>query len=68
MRSSKRRYKSKNQKAALAGFTFGMVFLGIVMLVVLTAQAPTYDTDKNMRHQDEIIAEFIHRVDGRGQF
>lgn len=64
----KRRYKSKNQQVALAGFTFGMVLIGLIGMIVLFSQTSMKFGDDGIRHQDEIVAEFIHRVDGRGNF
>ncbi|MAZ75787.1 MAG: hypothetical protein CMH31_00610 [Micavibrio sp.] len=60
MKLFKRRYKSKNQQVALAGFTFGMVFLGIVMLIVLSAQTSDSYLDR-ASNKDILLSEAVIR-------
>jgi hypothetical protein len=61
MRIFKRRYKSKNQQVALAGFTFGALFFGIVMMVVLSTQAPDLYYERDVQ-KEVLLSEVVARI------
>ena len=62
MKKNRRRYKSKNQQVALAGFTFGMVFLGILAMIMLSANTPSYNNFDKASQQDILLSEAMVRL------
>lgn len=57
-----RKYKSKNQQVALAGFTFGMVFLGIVAMIMLSANVSSYNSLGKVSQNEIILSEAMLRL------
>lgn len=64
----KRRYRSQSQQVVMAGFLFGSVFVGIIAMIVLSAEMPKYQSHDDVMQQDAIVSEVISRIDGRGAY
>lgn len=66
-RKFRSKYRSNSQKAALAAFTFSFLFLGLVVFIVLSTTNTSFKPLEKIWHQDELVAQYIHKVDGRGE-
>ena len=62
MKFFKRRYRSKQQEAVLAGFFFSSVLIVIVALITFSARIPAYQPSDSVSHQDVLMAEAMQRM------
>lgn len=61
-RKSMRKYRTKNQKAALAAALFGGVFTLIIVLVYYSASMPSFHPKDKASQQDVLLSEAYARI------
>lgn len=57
-----RKYRTKNQKAALAAALFGGVLSMIIVVIFYSSTNPAYVTSKSLKHQDVILSEAFEKL------
>ena len=57
-----RKYRTKNQKAALAAALFGGVFALIIVVIYYSSVHPAYRTGDDVQHQDVLLSEAFQKL------
>jgi len=61
-RKSIRKYRTKNQKAALAAALFGGVFTMIIVMIYYSASMPLFHSKQQSTHQAVLLSEAYARI------